>query len=125
MISGHAGCSGPAIILMRIGVDLGGTKTEAIALDEQGVELRRLRVPTPRGDYSGTVATIAGLVSSIESDLAATGTVGVGIPGTIVAASGLVKNANSIWLNGQPLARDLSVALEREVRCANDANCSP
>ncbi len=108
---------------MRIGIDLGGTKTEAIALDDDGVELRRLRVPTPRGDYPGTVATIAGLVASIESDLATTGSVGVGIPGTIVAASGLVKNANSIWLNGQPLARDLSVALKREVRCANDANC--
>ncbi len=108
---------------MRIGVDLGGTKTEAIALNDQGEELRRLRVPTPRGDYLETIATIAGLVSSIESDLAVTGTVGVGIPGTIVAASGLVKNANSLWLNGQPLARDLSAALRREVRCANDANC--
>jgi fructokinase len=108
---------------MRIGVDVGGTKIEAIALDAEGVELRRIRVATPRGDYDGTVATIAGLVGSLERETGQTGTVGVGIPGTIVAATGLVKNANSTWLNGRPLQRDLSVALRREVRCANDANC--
>ncbi len=108
---------------MRIGVDLGGTKTEAIALDAAGAELRRVRVPTPHGDYAGTVSTIAELVNGLEGDLGELGTVGVGIPGTIVAATGLVKNANSTWLNGMPLAFDLSMALAREVRCANDANC--
>ncbi|MGI4828466.1 MAG: ROK family protein [Janthinobacterium lividum] len=108
---------------MRIGVDLGGTKTEAIALDAQGIELARLRTSTPRGDYTGTIATIANLVGSLESELGERGTVGVGIPGTVVAATGLVKNANSTWLNGQPLERDLSTSLGREVRCANDANC--
>lgn len=109
--------------MLRIGVDLGGTKTEAIALDADGRELRRLRVGTPKDDYPGTVSTIQNLVEQIEADLGEKGTVGVGIPGTIVAATGLVKNANSVWLNGQPLAHDLSAALGREVRCANDANC--
>jgi fructokinase len=108
---------------MRIGVDLGGTKTEALALDDSGHELRRVRVPTPQQDYLGTVRTIAALVQGLEREIGARGTVGVGIPGTITAAIGLVKNANSTWLNGQPLQRDLSDALSREVRCANDANC--
>lgn len=108
---------------MRIGVDLGGTKTEALALDETGHELRRIRVPTPQQDYLGTVRNIAELVQDLEREVGAQGTVGVGIPGTIVASTGLVKNANSTWLNGQPLQRDLSDALSREVRCANDANC--
>jgi fructokinase len=108
---------------MRIGVDLGGTKTEALALDDAGREVRRVRVPTPQHDYGGTVETIAALVKDLEREIGVQGTVGVGIPGTIVAATGLVKNANSTWLNGQPLERDLSDALAREVRCANDANC--
>jgi fructokinase len=108
---------------MRIGVDLGGTKTEALALDDSGHELRRVRVPTPQQDYLGTVRTIAALVQGLEREIGARGTVGVGIPGTITAATGLVKNANSTWLNGQPLQRDLSDVLSREVRCANDANC--
>lgn len=108
--------------MLRIGVDLGGTKTEAIALDGNGFELERLRVLTPR-DYEGTVQTITGLIHQIESTIGEKGTVGVGIPGTIIAATGRVKNANSIWLNGQPLAEDLSRAMDREVRCANDANC--
>jgi fructokinase len=108
---------------MRIGVDLGGTKIEALALDDDGRELRRVRVPTPQQDYPGTVAVIGGLVRELESQTSARGTVGVGIPGTIVAATGLVKNANSTWLIGRPLERDLSEALGREVRCANDANC--
>ena len=108
---------------MRIGVDLGGTKTEALALDDTGRELRRVRVSTPQQDYPETVRTIAQLVQNLERELGTQGTVGVGIPGTIVAATGLVKNANSTWLNGQPLQRDLSDALSREVRCANDANC--
>jgi fructokinase len=108
---------------MRIGVDLGGTKIEAIGLDEAGVELQRLRVYTPKGDYDGTVAAIVGLIHKVETDTGQTGSVGIGIPGTIPAATGLVKNANSTWLNGRPLDRDLSAALAREVRCANDANC--
>ena len=109
--------------MLRIGVDLGGTKTEVIGLDGSGLEVKRLRVPTARDDYQGTIATIADLVRVVEQELGKTGTVGVGIPGTIVAATGLVKNANSVWLNGRPPARDLSDALDREVRCANDANC--
>jgi fructokinase len=108
---------------MRIGVDLGGTKIEAIGLNSEGKELRRIRVPTPKGDYDATIAAIAGLVTQIEEVTHRVGSVGVGIPGTIVAATGLVKNANSTWLNGRPLQRDLSAALKREVRCANDANC--
>ena len=108
---------------MRVGVDLGGTKTEAIALDAQGAELRRVRRPTPHGDYLGTIETIVSLVRELEEAAGTTGTVGVGIPGTIVRTTGLVKNANSTWLNGMPLECDLSDALEREVRCANDANC--
>jgi fructokinase len=108
---------------MRIGVDLGGTKVEALAMDDGGQELQRIRVATPKGDYDGTVAAIVSLVRELETARGERGTVGVGIPGTIVAATGLVKNANSTWLNGRPFEHDLSVALEREVRCANDANC--
>lgn len=109
--------------MLRIGVDLGGTKTEAIALDGSGCERMRVRVPTTRGDYQATLGTIAELVHSIEVKLGEQGTVGVGIPGTVMAHTGRVKNANSVWLNGQPLADDLSKRLKREVRCANDANC--
>ena len=108
---------------MRIGVDLGGTKIEAIALGKRGEELGRTRVATPRGDYAATVQTIRGLVHQLEAATGQHGTVGVGIPGTIIASSGRVKNANSTWLNGMPFAEDLSAALDREVRCANDANC--
>jgi fructokinase len=108
---------------MRIGIDLGGTKIEAIAMDASGLELRRIRVATPRGDYDATVGAIASLVREVEESLQQQGSVGVGIPGTIVRATGLVKNANSLWLNGRPLEHDLSAALQREVRCANDANC--
>lgn len=108
---------------MRIGIDLGGTKIEALALGADGQELSRLRVATPRYDYKGTLNTIVGLVQALEKDLKQQATVGVGIPGTIVRSSGLVKNANSTWINGQPLERDLSAALAREVRCENDANC--
>ena len=108
---------------MRIGIDLGGTKIEGIALDSDGRELGRFRVATPRGDYEGTVAAIRGVVGDLEKATGGAGTVGVGIPGTVVASTGLVKNANSTWLNGRPFERDLSAALGREVRCANDANC--
>lgn len=108
---------------MRIGIDLGGTKIEGIALGENGEELRRLRVSTPRGDYDGTVNAIAGVVEQLEAGTGLRGTVGVGIPGTVIAATGLVKNANSTWLNGRPFQQDLTTAVGREVRCANDANC--
>ena len=107
---------------MQIGVDLGGTKIEAIAVDG-GRELLRRRVATPRGDYDATIRAIAALVTGIEQDLGHTGSVGVGIPGAISATTGLVKNANSTWLIGHPLDRDLERALNRSVRVSNDANC--
>jgi len=107
----------------RIGVDLGGTKIEAAAIDRDGLVHARRRVATPAGDYAGTVAAITALVRGIEAELGFGLTVGVGIPGTLVAATGLVKNANSTWLIGKPLGRDLKAALGREVRLANDANC--
>lgn len=111
---------------MRIGIDLGGTKIEIVALADDGTELLRERVPTPRGDYPGTVATIAALVTGVEAKVGAgrtAATVGVGIPGAESLVTGLIKNANSTWLIGQPLRHDLAVALGRPVRIANDANC--
>ena len=108
---------------MRIGVDLGGTKIEVLALDDDGNELLRRRVPTPSGDYDATVVAIADLVLAVESELGAYGSVGVGTPGALSPFSGLLRNANSVVLNDQPLDRDLAHALDREVRVANDANC--
>ena len=108
---------------LRIGVDLGGTKIEGILLEPGGGEKFRERVSTPRGDYDGTVRAIREVVARIERQAGATATVGVGIPGTIIPSSGLVKNANSTWLNGKPFQMDLTAAMDREVRCANDANC--
>src|SRR5512133_3801189 len=108
---------------MRIGIDLGGTKIEGIALDAKGAVLARRRVATPRGDYDATLEAIASLVLGFEQEVGRTGTVGVGMPGAISPATGLVKNANSTWLIGQPLDRDLAARLARPVRCANDANC--
>lgn len=108
---------------MRIGIDLGGTKIEGVAIDAAGAVVIRRRVPTPRGDYDRTLAAIADLVHEIEREAQHQGSVGVGIPGTISAATGRVKNANSTWLNGKPLLDDLRYALGREVRIANDANC--
>src|SRR5213594_3846827 len=107
---------------MRIGIDLGGTKIEAIALSPAGQEITRLRVATPR-DYAASLDAIAGLVRELEQAAGGTGTVGVGIPGTVVPRTGLVKNANSTWLNGRPLGRDLEARLGRPVRLMNDANC--
>lgn len=107
---------------MLIGIDLGGTKIEGLALGRDGRELLRQRVPTPR-DYDGTIAALVAVVGHLESETGRVGSVGIGIPGTVRAATGLVKNANSIWLNGRPLPQDLSRALGREVRVANDANC--
>ncbi len=108
---------------MRIGVDLGGTKIEAIALDEHGAVLARQRVPTPAGDYRGTVQAVTALVLSLEKALGQTATVGVATPGAIAPGTGMLKNANSVCLNGQPLQADLHTALQREVRMANDADC--
>lgn len=108
---------------VRIGIDLGGTKIEALAIDKTGRELVRHRVDTPREDYDATLAAIVGLVRRIEHETNSTGTVGAGIPGCISSVTGLVKNSNSTWLNGKALDRDLCIALEREVRLANDANC--
>ena len=108
---------------LRLGIDLGGTKIEIAALDGPGEPRLRRRVPTPRDDYAATIAAIAALVRDAERELGATGTVGVGIPGTISALTGRVKNANSTWLNGRPLREDLGHALGRAVRVQNDANC--
>lgn len=107
---------------MRIGIDLGGTKIEAIALSSGGEEIARRRVPTPR-DYAPLLDAITGLVRDVERAAAAVGTVGIGIPGAVVPRTGLVKNANSTWLNGRPLGRDLEQRLGRPVRLMNDANC--
>lgn len=109
---------------MRIGVDLGGTKTEVICLNKSnGKELYRKRIPTHRGDYDVTVRDIAALVHEAEDELGQTGTVGIGIPGTISSDTGVVKNANSTWINGHPLDKDMATALGRPVRVENDANC--
>jgi len=110
---------------IRIGIDLGGTKIEGLALDGLGAEMARLRIATPQHDYTATVQAIVEVVRELERRVGGheQASVGVGIPGTVVRATGLVKNANSTWLNGQPLERDLSAALARPVRCANDANC--
>ncbi|AID24146.1 fructokinase [Salmonella bongori] len=108
---------------MRIGIDLGGTKTEVIALDDAGEQRFRHRLPTPREDYQQTIETIAALVDMAEQATGQTGSVGIGIPGSISPYTGVVKNANSTWLNGQPFDKDMSRRLNREVRLANDANC--
>ncbi|HEX8986604.1 MAG TPA: ROK family protein [Rhodocyclaceae bacterium] len=108
---------------LRLGIDLGGTKIEVVALGDDGGELLRRRVATPRGDYAATVAAVAELVTSAERELGRRGSVGLGIPGAESQVSGLVKNANSTWLIGKPLRQDLEAALSREVRLANDANC--
>jgi fructokinase len=108
---------------MRIGIDLGGTKIEALAIDPAGTELGRYRIDTPRNDYRATIDAIVGLVHRLEEETGKVGTVGAGIPGSISRKTGLVKNANSTWLNGRPLDKDLCSALGREVRIANDANC--
>lgn len=108
---------------MRIGIDLGGTKTEVIALDDAGEQRFRHRLPTPREDYQQTIETIAALVDMAEQATGQIGSVGIGIPGSISPYTDVVKNANSTWLNGQPFDKDMSRRLNREVRLANDANC--
>jgi fructokinase len=122
----RAGLAGKASLpegsAMRIGVDLGGTKIEVAALGGAGEILLRRRVPTP-GDYEGVIGAIAGLVADAEARLGRPGTVGIGIPGSLSPASGLVRGANTTWLNGGRLDQDLAAALGREVRLSNDANC--
>ena len=109
--------------MLRLGIDLGGTKIEIAAFDEHGRELLRRRVATPQGDYRATVGTVAALVEAVENELHARGSVGIGMPGAESRNSGLIKNANSTCLIGQPLRRDLQTLLQREIRLANDANC--
>ena len=108
---------------MRIGVDLGGTKTESVAIDDTGAERARLRISTPSHSYEEIIASIVRLVHDTEACVAQTGTVGIGIPGALSPATGLVKNANTVVLIGRPFDRDIARALGRPVRVANDANC--
>ena len=116
--STRAGCR-----FIRIGIDIGGTKIEALALDAAGREVLRKRVPTPRGDYDATISAVKGLVDEIDSSSGVKGSVGIGIPGALSRVTGLVKNANSTWLIGRALKEDLETALQREIRLENDANC--
>ena len=113
----------PAVTVMRIGVDLGGTKIEIAALDAGGRIVLRQRFASPLADYDATVRAVRDGVLKAEVDLGATCSVGLGIPGTISPATGLVKNANSTWLNGKPFDVDIAEALNRPIRMANDANC--
>src|SRR5712672_564867 len=111
--------SGP----FRIGIDLGGTKIEGAAVDVSGSMRVRRRVATPVQNYRATIDAIIALVRGIEQEIGVTAPVGIGIPGTVSPATGLIKNANSTWLIGRPLQRDLESALRRPTRLANDANC--
>jgi fructokinase len=108
---------------MLIGIDWGGTKMEVIGLDPDGTELVRHRIATPREDYPGSIRAVKDLVAHAESTTGRTGSVGLGIPGSPNPKTGLIRNANSWWLNGMPLRRDLEDALGRPVRLSNDANC--
>jgi fructokinase len=108
---------------MRIGIDLGGTKTEGVALAPDGGEAARVRVATPRGDYDATIAALVSLVAELEGVAGGPASIGIGIPGVLSPVTGLVKNANSTWLIGRAFDRDLEQALRRPVRLANDANC--
>lgn len=107
----------------RIGIDLGGTKIEGVLMSGEGAILRRQRVPTPRGRYRATLEAIRDLIDELGAGISAPPSVGIGTPGAISPATGLIKNANSAWLNGKPLARDLQRLIEREARFANDADC--
>src|SRR5438105_14384872 len=106
----------------RLGVDVGGTKTEILALDPKGAECFRRRAPTPQGDYAAILRTIAALVGAAEETLGAVGSVGIGTPGSISRATGLLRGSNSVCMIGKPVTRDLEQLLGREVRITNDAN---
>ncbi len=108
---------------MRIGIDLGGTKTEILCLSDQGEEILRQRYPSPQGSYQATVDSIREIVLNAEKEVGQLGHVGLGIPGAISKHTGLVKNSNSTWLIGHPFQQDLEEALERKVKISNDANC--
>jgi len=108
---------------MRIGIDLGGTKIAAVALDDAGRIRAEHRIDSPQHDYTATIEALAAIVARLEQDAGAIGSVGVGMPGSISPGTGLVQNANSTWLNGRPLKSDLASRLGRPVRLANDANC--
>ena len=108
---------------MKLGIDLGGTKIEIIALDDNGVELLRRRVPTPQGNYASTLSAISCLVQGAEAELGQRGSLGIGTPGTISKVTGLLKNSNSASLNGKPILQDLQKLLQRPVKISNDANC--
>ena len=112
-----------SVARFRLGIDLGGTKIEILALDAQGAERFRERVPTPQGDYPATLRAIATLVENAERALGASATVGIGTPGSISRATGLLRGSNSVCMNGQPIRRDLEQVLGRPVRITNDANC--
>jgi fructokinase len=110
--------------MFHLGIDFGGTKTEIIALDAgNGKELYRKRIPTPRDNYAQTLQSFVSLIEEAETTLGGTGTIGMGIPGTISQDTGCVKNSNSVWMNGQPMKKDLEDMLGREIRVQNDANC--
>ncbi len=108
---------------MRIGIDLGGTKIEGIVLDPDGEVRARRRVATPRDDYDATLDRVAALVKELQGTAGGDASIGIGTPGAISPATGLIKNANSTWLNGRRLKEDLERRLGREIRVANDANC--
>lgn len=108
---------------MRIGVDLGGTKIEAIALDGSGACMARRRISAPRGDYGATLTAIGGLVTAIESETGHRGSVGIGTPGALSPFTGRLRNSNSVWLNDRAIDRDLAELLGRPIRIANDADC--
>ena len=109
--------------LIRFGIDLGGTKTEIVALDDGGGEVLRRRVPTPKDDYQGTLNMVAMLLRDAEAELGRRGSIGIGTPGSLSPATGLLRGSNSVCLNGKPIKADLEALLGREVRIANDANC--
>ncbi|WP_273216933.1 ROK family protein [Hyphomicrobium zavarzinii] len=115
--------SSPVIPSLRIGIDLGGTKIEGRVLAVDGEEITRYRILAPQGDYQNTVTALTDVVRHLEAQAGSRATVGIGMPGSLSPTTGLVRNANSTWLNGRPLRQDLEAALEREVRMANDANC--
>ena len=109
--------------MIRIGIDLGGTKIEGIALSEAGDELFRHRLATPQGDYQATLQSIAGLIDQIEADIGEQGSIGICTPGALSPATGLLRNSNSVCMNGKPILTELQERLQREIRIANDANC--